>query len=133
MSNFLKRIRGFSFAGGGLQWSEDPQNTRVDKVVAEHIKLSNNPHHTPLDPPFILRAGAATLHANSELLDVCKQLNQRGYPHQFIAWENHGIDKSEFLDFAKWQITTRAAKTILTSAERDEIVSWFKTQREADD
>ena len=128
---FMQRITGFSVPviGGGLQWKEDSRQTRIKSVVTEHIQLYNT--QFPLDPPCILRAGAATLHDNSELLDICTQLELRGYRHQFIVWQKHGIETHEFLEFAKWQVATpRAAKTILTDKERDEVVTFFRKSKE---
>lgn len=130
--NAIKRITGFSVPvfGGGLQWKNDPRQARIEKVVEEYIRLYNDPQ-ARLDPPPILRAGAATLQDNSDLLEVCSQIQMRGYQHPLKVWVKRGIQAQEMLEFLKWQISdTRAAKTVLTERERDEAAARFRRSQE---
>jgi hypothetical protein len=102
----IKRITGFSVpvVGGGVQWEGDPRQARIDKVVTEYIALLERPQ-TRIAPPLILRAGGATLQENSELEEVCRQIQMRGYPNPLNAWLEHGIRTDEMLEFLKWQIS----------------------------
>ena len=132
--NFIKRITGFSVpvVGGGVQWKDDPRQNRIKEVVGDYIRLYNDPQaQAHVDPPLILRAGAATLQDNSELEEVCSQIQMRGYRNPLNTWLEHGIRTDEMLDFLKWGISdSRVAKTVLTEKERDEAAARFRKSRQ---
>lgn len=125
IKNILRRLTGVSTLWGGVSWSP-PEPDPTDQMAREYLtkcSISDVGFRVPL----IIQVGAATLHGNSQLLVLCKEIEMRGQTHPFAAWFRQGLEEHECLDFTKWQLMTQQGLCVVqTDKERRRIVEVFR-------
>jgi len=122
------------FAGvqrGKAQRSLDACEARINRVVDNFASL--DPVHRGLDLAEFIRAGAADLRDNPEVVEAARRIVNRGAHHPIPARIRKQIPEDEWLCFLGWCSKNRkpALSDLRNEQETDKFIAKYREREDA--